>query len=86
MAEWFEHWSYNIDSAGSILGQVDIFINSVLFYKYPKCPFYEYPANISHIFLSKIIVAFLSALSKSDLQGSLNIACANLLYLKDGIV
>jgi len=33
-------------------------------------------------FLSKIIVAFLSALSKSDLQGNLTLACANLLYVK----
>ena len=35
-----------------------IFLNTVLFYKYPKCTFYEYPANISHIFLKNYCCIF----------------------------
>ena len=85
MAEWFERWSYNLDNAGSILGQVEFFFNSVLFYKYRNDPFRNILPTVI-IFFIKNIVAFLSALSKSDLQGSLNIACANLMYVKDGIV
>ena len=80
----FVRWSCNPDNAGSIFGQVDIFL--ILFYSIStQNVLFTNILQTFLIFFIKSYCCILLTLFNADLQGCLNIACANLLYVKYGL-